>query len=198
MRPFRAAALVTQSSGERKWERFKHNKFTSPLGQQLLLLFCVCVCVCVCLRVYSRVQDTIYQHTDRWKPCSNDDTVKMMMILMMMMMMILVASFLSSLLSCGLTTRGTTQCPPFWTPSTTPSCVPTCRTQRETLLPMVCDHGWWGGGWSLASVVSDRGGGWGGGATCQIQRETLLHMVVCGGWGVDDLRDTEGDHTSYG
>ena len=47
-------------------------------------------------------------------------------------------------------------------------------------------------------MVSDRGGGGGGGATCQIQRETLLHMVVCGGWGVDDLRDTEGDHTSYG
>ena len=47
-------------------------------------------------------------------------------------------------------------------------------------------------------IVGAGGGGGGGGATCQIQRETLLHMVVCGGWGVDDLRDTEGDHTSYG
>ena len=26
----------------------------------------------------------------------------------------------------------------------------------------------------------------------------LVFMSVCGGWGVDNLRDTEGDHTSYG
>ena len=102
----------------------------------------------------------------------------------LMMMVILVASFLSSLLSCGLTTRGTTQCPPFWTPSTTPFCVPTCLTQRETLPHMVCDHGWLGGGGGSEALPlwlvikwSWVGGVGGGGATCQIQTETLPHMV---------------------